>query len=145
MNKEMKSIPTAALVLGVAGLAPFLGLALASVMIEGYLRTEVQFALIAYGAVILSFLGGVHWGVALAIPGELNWTRLGLSVVPPLIGWISLILSSPKAGVLLTIAFTMMLVIDLRIVSYGVFPKWYGRLRWPLTVIAALCVLGGSR
>ena len=53
-------------------------------------------ALMAYGAVVLSFLGGVHWGFALA-PGTVEQSgrterwRLLFGVMPSLIGWVALL------------------------------------------------------
>ena len=50
-------------------------------------------ALVAYGAVILAFLGGVHWGFALPEPsGRGERARLVLGVVPSLVGWVALLL-----------------------------------------------------
>ncbi len=42
---------------------------------------------------ILAFLGGVHWGFALPEPsGRADRARLGLGVVPSLVGWVALLL-----------------------------------------------------
>ena len=84
----MTPMPTPAIWLGAAGLLPFLATALLSWLLPPKTRGLTLFALAAYGMVILSFLGAVHWGLALrAPPEEARYAapRLGLGVVPALI------------------------------------------------------------
>jgi hypothetical protein len=81
--------------LGLAGLLPFAGAALAFFAAPDSWQGFAEGALIAYGAVILSFLGAVHWGLALRAPVEeapMGPARLTLGVVPALIGWVALLL-----------------------------------------------------
>ncbi|MDX1705815.1 DUF3429 domain-containing protein [Pseudidiomarina sp.] len=76
--------------LGYLGLLPFLILAVAGLLdIYGARATEL---FIQYSAVILGFLGGVHWGMAMRT-GEAESRRLGWGVVPALVGFIALLLS----------------------------------------------------
>jgi hypothetical protein len=94
-------LPALAVLLGAAGLIPFLvtGLAAISARPPGEANPGV-FALVGYGAVILAFLGGVHWGFVLdgpggaAAPKPRMVTRLLLGVVPALIGWAALLASA---------------------------------------------------
>ena len=48
--------------LGYLGLIPFVSLAAAAVFAPTSLRGLASDALLAYGATILSFLGGIYWG-----------------------------------------------------------------------------------
>jgi hypothetical protein len=86
-----RGLPFPAFWLGLSGLIPFAACA-AGVFIgpEGW-RGFALVALIGYGAVILAFLGAVHWGLALAATAEAETrqarTRLTLGVAPALIGW----------------------------------------------------------
>jgi len=57
-KKQTQQIPRTALVLGLAGLIPFIAAALACWLYDDELQATAHFALGAYGAVILSFLGG---------------------------------------------------------------------------------------
>ncbi|MBX2868540.1 MAG: DUF3429 domain-containing protein [Acidiferrobacterales bacterium] len=134
-------IPVPALILGLAGLIPFVGLAIFSISVDGLIRSEVIFALIAYGAVILSFLGGVHWGVALGLPEHLNWPRLIVSVVPSLLGWTALLIADYQAMTLLILSLIAMLVVDIAAARRAVFPRWYLRLRWILTAVACVSLV----
>jgi hypothetical protein len=85
-------LPFPALWLGVGGLIPFAACT-AVTLGGGPFSGLAEDALLAYGAVILAFLGAVHWGLALAAPGDAvaARTRLGLGVLPSLIGWAALI------------------------------------------------------
>ncbi len=81
----MAGIPIPALVLGLGGLLPFWA-APALIWWEPMWWGAAHHQQLVYGALILSFLGGVHWGVAL-MAGERRWPRYAWSVLPALIGW----------------------------------------------------------
>lgn len=87
----MKRTPmTTAILLGIAGLIPFIA-TLAILVLRPNAAEAATSAMIAYGACILSFLGAVHWGFALA-PGNttsrtLNLQRLSFGVLPALVAW----------------------------------------------------------
>ena len=134
-------VPRPALWLGMAGALPFLLLAAATLLAAPEHRPEAARAAAGYGAVILSFLGGIHWGLALRA-GRPDWRPLGLGVVPSLVGWAALLLPLQGSSMLLAIAFVAMAVIDHRAARSGAAPAWYPRLRWPLSgaVTASLCL-----
>ena len=94
-----------------------------------------------YGAVILSFMGGIHWGLAMGPTGTTppnQSRRLMLSVVPALIGWLALLLSPPAGLAVLALAFVILLVFDLKATQIGYAPSWYPRLRIPVTSVVVL-------
>jgi len=62
--------------LGGLGASPFIGLAAASSLLAGAPRSLVAYALVGYGATILSFLGGVHWGLAISPQNRLDREHL---------------------------------------------------------------------
>ena len=134
-------IPAAALWLGLAGALPFLALAAALFLAAPDLRPVALQAIAAYGAVILSFLGGIHWGLALQA-GRPSWSRLGPAVLPSLLGWAALLLAPVPGLLLLAAGFIAMALADHRTARAGAAPAWYPRLRWPLsgTVTASLCL-----
>lgn len=141
-----------ATLLGNLGLAPFFVLAILSWLPWGdEPALRVRFALVAYAAVILSFLGAVHWGLALANPGldkAKTWNALGWGVIPSLLGWLALLmllLGIPAAMVLAFLIGDLLLVrvMDgqlIRLYATPV-PSWYLALRTRLTLGAALCLL----
>jgi hypothetical protein len=75
-----------AIILTVAGGIPFFGLVIAMVLLEPPSNSTAALWLQTYSAVILSFLGGIRWGLAIAEPSPSSGT-LALSVSPALAGW----------------------------------------------------------
>jgi len=132
-------VPLPAAVLGGGGLVPFavgaLGLWLAPVPWDTFAFN----ALMYYAAVILSFLGAVHWGLALAA-GTADWTRLGWGVAPALVGWVALLIAAPVGLLVLIAAFVAHYWVDARAAAAGLAPPWYPRLRRPLTIGAVLAL-----
>jgi hypothetical protein len=93
-RSDAASVPSAVAWLGGLGIVPFAGLSLATPFASDVLRTQLSFALLAYGAIILSFLGGIHWGLAIgAVPQSDNmlWPRIALSILPSLVAWAALL------------------------------------------------------
>ena len=144
-NPVPAGIPKAALWLGPLGLIPFLAGALAPWLLPAARLPDAGLALIGYGAVILSFLGGVHWGLAAPAGRPL---QIGLSVVPSLVGWLALLVANLHAAGpalwLLAAAFAILLAGDLFAARCGLTPAWYPRLRVPLTLIVVACLIIGA-
>jgi hypothetical protein len=138
---------TAALRLGFLGLLPFASLAVASLAGGDDLRAIANPALLAYGATILSFLGGIHWGLVLArpflAPREL-YTMLGVGVIPQLLGWVALMVPALPGHVLCAGGLVLFLVADREAVRRGLAPAWFMQLRWPLSCGAAIAMLVGA-
>ncbi|MEQ8659619.1 MAG: DUF3429 domain-containing protein [Gammaproteobacteria bacterium] len=141
-RKPETPVPPAAGWLGAAGVLPFLALATALAAEAMLPPRAATLALTAYGAVILSFLGGIQWGLASAAgAGAATWTRLGCAVLPALVAWGALLLPPAAGFVLLALAFMVVLGADLVLHAQALVPAWYVRLRWPLTTVVTLCLL----
>lgn len=142
------TVPSSARWLGGLGVAPFICLAGAAPLLGGSTRTLVAHALVAYGATILSFLGGVHWGLAIgpqrvAHSGKLPG-RLIVSVIPSLAGWTALLVAESTGLLVLAAAVAAMLWVDLRATRLGQAPPWYPKLRRPLTFAVVAALLSGA-
>lgn len=139
----MVSVPLAARYLGFLGAIPFITLCFLGFFLEGSHQVWVHFALAAYGAVILSFLGGIHWGIGVADKScnGATFFRLGCSVVPSLVGWGALLFSRPVGLLVLAIAFLGMLAFDFYTIRNLQGPVWYLRLRWPLTIVVVVSLM----
>ncbi|WP_158742476.1 DUF3429 domain-containing protein [Acidisphaera sp. L21] len=138
-----RSVPFLAWLLGLAGLLPFLGCGLLALGQDG---DRAALALVAYGAVILAFLGGVHWGFALDEPsGRGERRRLTLGVLPSLAGWVALLLAialNAQAGLaMLIVAFVGTIVVESRGVGAGLVSPAYIRLRYVLSAIVGVVLL----
>lgn len=132
-------VPLSAERLGLAGLLPFIAGA-AVVVAGGPWRPWAEVALLAYGAVILSFMGGVHWGMAIA-SARTEARRLAWSVVWPLLGWAGLLWGGGYGTVLVAGGFVALFAYDRRAAAHGEAPPWYPALRRPLTAIVVVCLV----
>jgi hypothetical protein len=140
-----------ATLLGNLGLVPFFVLALLAWPWSGPVAARIELALAAYAAVILAFLGAVHWGLALANPGlnkAQSWNAFGWGVIPSLLGWLAvlmLVLGVPSAVVFVFLIGDLFLVraMDGTLMRlYAAAPApWYLALRTRLTLAASLCLL----
>jgi hypothetical protein len=136
------TLPPAALALGLGGLLPFAFGAMA--IWTGWRPAATPapaLAVQAYGAVILSFLGGIRWGLALRLTdGRAQASALAVSVLPSLAGWAALLLSPQGGLAVLAGLFAAMGAADLRIASLGA-PHWFRRLRIILSAGAVFLLL----
>lgn len=146
MNQKL---PTLALLLGIGGLIPFVVCSLGALANPPPNDALSLLALVAYGAVILAFLGGVHWGFGLdaapAIGAAVQRARFGLGVVPSLIGWVAVLLAVLSYGrvalALLAAGFIGTTVAEARASRAGLMPRGYMGLRWVLSAIVVVCLL----
>ena len=133
--------------LGYGGLLPFLGLFVA-VVIDPHHRAYWAEAQASYGAIILSFVAGLHWAFAMTLEPLSAQQRQRVflwSVVPPLVGWLALLLPHLFADGLLVSAFVAHYWFDRRLVrSTQALPGWYLRLRLHLTAAACFSLLGAG-
>jgi hypothetical protein len=138
------TIPRTALALGLGGLLPFLACAVA--IWTGWCLPLVEDparAMVAYGAVILSFLGGVRWGFALRMGDEgLQARALILSVCPSIAAWLLLLGPTLMALAALPMLILLLGLADLQLTQIGA-PLWYGALRRWLTASVVLLLLIG--
>ena len=141
MVSDENVIPRTPLLLGWAGVIPFALLSLAAVLNLNLSWIEPRRALIGYGACILSFMGGVQWGLAMHSPGsEGSSLRYVASVTPALLAWGSLALPSVVAILTLAISFASLFAFDAYIVRMGYAPAWYSPYRRQLTVPVIACL-----
>lgn len=141
--RDMKNAPKPALYLGLSGLLPFVAAPLSMAVTELYLP-EVAFAQIAYGASIVSFLGGVRWGFALpeGSPAKPDWMNLANSVVPSLLAWVALLFSKEnltQSALMVIIGLGVSLHYDLALLP--TYPSWFKALRSLLTVVAFFSIV----
>ena len=122
---------------------PFAAGALGIVLLGDELRVFAARALVAYGAVILSFVGAVHWGLLLARPGAPGPARLLAAVLPSVAGWAALLLVPRHGLALLVVSFGLFWLYEHRRLGARFLPAAYLVLRRNLTLaVCALLTLG---
>jgi hypothetical protein len=149
---------TIAVLLTLAGAIPFLFLGAIVLLDPLGSRTAIQ-VLISYGAVILSFVGAVHWGFALRdtahpvngtplTPAVLGAERdlLVFGIVPAIIGWVALSLmlhfNAPALALfVLLVGFFIAIVVETIGRGRGVVAGNYLALRWAVSVIVLIVLL----
>ena len=140
-------VPSSAAWLGRLGAVPFIALAGAMPLLDGATRQLAAYALLAYGATILAFLGGIHWGLAIS-PSAGNQEKLAarliFSITPSLVAWVALLMAGKAGLLLLAVAVSAMLFADLRATRLSEAPPWYPRLRIPLSCVAVASLLLGA-
>lgn len=125
--------------LGYAGLIPFVVFSIGCWIPLPFV-TNAAGILVAYGAVILAFMGAVHWGIAMAGTDPNRGRYFIASVIPALIAWPALLVGAQLAMVILLIGFVGLYFYDRSVQREQVFPGWYIPLRTKLTAIVSLCL-----
>lgn len=126
-----------ALWLGYGGLIPFVGLSLAAVVGLEPAGWSAQALLLGYAATILSFLGAIHWGMAVALPDPNAPRDFVASVVPPLVAWVALAMT-PTAGLWIFVgAFPVWYAWERRSMLAR-YPAWFRKLRAVLTTVVTV-------
>ncbi len=132
--------------LGYAGLIPFLFFGVSAWIPQEAWKDFALHALGVYGAVILSFLGAVHWGLYLADRGH-RAARLpgpAWAVIPAVAAWGALLLPPPMALALLALMFPLVLLVDRNSLPGHRIPARYMAMRGFLTLGATLTLIAGT-
>jgi hypothetical protein len=140
---EDRAIPVSALLLGVGGLIPFFGLTAVQIFAQDDMtRERAVTALIFYAASILSFLGGLGWGLAMRERDPMQrGLSFGVSIVPSLIAWAAAFVNVQNLAFSLGIlgaAFLVQWAWDAHLVHSARAPRWFGALRLGLTLAVLL-------
>ncbi|KAI1421252.1 hypothetical protein F5Y12DRAFT_768898 [Xylaria sp. FL1777] len=153
--------------LGLAGTLPYFGTSLSTVYLAWVLNTsspgpstlinnlmispETASHLMAtlepiqlgYGAVIISFLGAVHWGLEYAekVPDHTRARfRYGIGVAAPIFAWPTLFLPVEFALTSQFAAFVALYFTDARATVHGWAPAWYSTYRFALTAVVGVAI-----
>jgi len=107
---------------------------------------------LGYGAVIISFLGAIHWGLEYgeASPHRARTRfRYGMGVVAPMLAWPTVFMPIEWASIVQFSAFTLLYFADARAAAKGWAPAWYGIYRFVLTAVVGValfvCLVGRAK
>ncbi|KAJ5532504.1 hypothetical protein N7494_009056 [Penicillium frequentans] len=159
---SLADVPKEALYLGMAGVIPYLATSLQTVALsyeinraavagEGLIFSGQSAELmlhmlepiqVGYGAVILSFLGAVHWGLEWAgYGGKFGYKRYAAGIIAPAVAWPTLLLPVEYALISQFLAFTFLYYNDARAAATGRAPHWYGMYRFVLTFVVGASIV----
>ncbi|KAK2739552.1 hypothetical protein FQN55_009428 [Onygenales sp. PD_40] len=159
---SLKEVPKEALYLGLAGTIPYVATSLQTAYLSwemnnalttgtGYFMSGTTAELmmsvlepiqIGYGAVILSFLGAIHWGLEWAgYGGRFGYKRYAAGVVAPAVAWPTLFMPMEYALISQFFAFTFLYYNDARAAVKGWAPSWYAMYRFVLTFIVGASIV----
>lgn len=98
--------------------------------------------LMSYSLAIISFLCGVHWGVALLFPEKTPLNLFVLSNVLVVAVWLCFLLDCAGLFYLLAaLVFAMLLWVDAKLFRCSVLNRVYYQLRKQVTAIVVACLL----
>ncbi|KAK7518667.1 uncharacterized protein IWZ02DRAFT_376398 [Phyllosticta citriasiana] len=159
---SLKDVPHQAYVLGMAGVLPYLATSLSTV----YCAYEINHGAdgsainllspanaelflhmleplqVGYGAVIISFLGAIHWGLEWAgFGGHQGYRRYAIGVFAPAVAWPTILLPVEYALITQFVAFNFLYYADARATVRGWTPAWYTTYRFVLTFIVGASIV----
>ncbi|KAL8683539.1 MAG: hypothetical protein Q9186_000451 [Xanthomendoza sp. 1 TL-2023] len=158
----LNEVPREAFFVGLAGVIPYLATSASTVYLawdinhaamdgHGFLLSGESAELllhileplqIGYGAVIISFLGAIHWGLEWAkYGGEHGYRRYAYGVVAPAVAWPTLLLPVEYALIAQFTAFTFLYFADARACVRGWTPHWYMTYRFVLTFVVGASIV----
>lgn len=164
----LASVPREAFGLGLAGTLPYLATSLSTVILSWNLNmdwpTQSSFLnaflfnhevaaqwlhilepiQVGYGAVIISFLGAIHWGLEFGERQAVeNRTRLryGIGVLAPAVAWPTIYMPIEWALTTQFAAFCALYFTDSRATVKGWAPAWYASYRFVLTAVVGTAIV----
>ena len=130
--------------LGYAGLIPFVLLASLLWIVETDLRPWLTIALTSYAALIATFLGGIHWGIAAQQTFGQRSFHLIWGITPSLIAWLALIMPAYAGLPLIAVLLVACYVVDRKSYPAAGWSAWLP-MRLQLTAVAVLsCLIGAG-
>jgi hypothetical protein len=144
----MTPMPRSALILGAAGLIPFVW-GTATELSPGMFafgldwfgpRFVGPYVGLAYGTIILAFMSGVLWGFATKAEGRLAAVGYALSVIPALWAFFLVGAGPVSSAIWLGLGYLLLLGLDAVFWTRGLAPPWWMQLRIGLTAVVLACL-----
>ncbi|KAI1104804.1 hypothetical protein F4804DRAFT_305909 [Jackrogersella minutella] len=164
----LSDVPKEPYFLGLAGTLPYLATSISTVYLSWNLNTEwpstynfvnsilinhdtaryllsvIEPIQLGYGAIIISFVGAVHWGMEYTekVPNrERARFRYGLGVLASIVAWPTLLMPMDFALTSQFAAFVILYFADARATVRAWAPSWYGTYRFVLTAIVGAAIV----
>jgi hypothetical protein len=135
----MKKLP---LILTLVGGVPFIVLSIL-ISVKSFNNTKDALdILLTYAAVIISFLGGIHWGFAVhqfTANRPIANMLIAESIVPSLIAWGVLLYPDHYVQLLVfTLLYTFTWGIDSLLYNNNLMPQWFFNIRCVITPVVVV-------
>ncbi|KAL2128478.1 hypothetical protein VTI74DRAFT_9121 [Chaetomium olivicolor] len=164
----LASVPREAYALGLAGTLPYMATSLSTAYLSWNLNHEwptqsmllntllfnhesaghwlhlLEPIQVGYGAVIISFLGAIHWGLEFAEKKpnhERTRFRYGMGVLAPAMAWPTIFMPLEWALTTQFAAFSALYFADSRATVKAWAPPWYATYRFVLTAVVGTALL----
>ncbi|KAL6692327.1 hypothetical protein J3F84DRAFT_351628 [Trichoderma pleuroticola] len=164
---RLDTVPRESHILGLAGTLPYLATSVSTVFLALNLNTDIpsgnrfynmifmehetaQYLLdlieplqLGYGAVIISFLGAIHWGLEYAEKKpqhDRTRFRYGTGLAASIVAWPTVLMPLEYALTTQFGAFVALYYADSRATRKGWAPPWYAKYRFLLTAMVGLAI-----
>jgi hypothetical protein len=132
------------LTLMLAGAIPFL-LSILFLHNTWLSHAKVLEIVFTYAAIVLTFLGGVEWGIGVIRfeENKLNFPYIFiLSILPSLAAWLLVLLDFPKLQLIgFILSFIIVLGVDIALTLQKIIPTWFLKLRIAITLIVVTLLI----
>lgn len=139
--KKPRAAATNVLLIGYGVLVPLVAMAMVVVMTYPNAGTDAVLKVeITYAAALLSFLGGIRWGIALmAGAAHLHFRPLVFVTLALPLAW-TILFMSPMIALPVLMAGYMLVAFGERMGKESPVPDWYHRLLVPFTVMVEIAL-----
>ncbi|KAH7312761.1 hypothetical protein B0I35DRAFT_356191 [Stachybotrys elegans] len=164
---RLDDVPRESRILGLAGTVPYLVTSLSTVFLAWditktlptgnwlydailvnrdtahYLLSVIEPVQLGYGAIIISFLGAIHWGLEYAekeASRQRTRFRYGMGLAASIIAWPTLYMPLEYALISQFLAFVGLYFADSNAAKRGWAPRWYGIYRFLLTAMVGAAI-----
>lgn len=123
------------------GSLPFLLLTACGLFgVNDLLAINISRILVAYGAIILSFVSGIHFAYGM-LQSKKYSMFLVVSNVIALLTWVSLLIDVKLAVTVMIVGYICNLAIDWMAYQNGIIEQWFFNLRCAISAIVILCLI----
>ncbi|MFT6107083.1 MAG: hypothetical protein ACJA0S_001254 [Rickettsiales bacterium] len=105
-----------------------------------FFKIEINSILIAYGAIILSFVSGMHFSYAI-LQDKIPIRLLIFSNIIALFAWCCLLMDFKLSLAILLLCYLFNILIDFIAHKNSIIEKWFFDLRLRISLIVMICLL----
>lgn len=129
-----------AVLLTYLGVLPFYLSAIA--VFFNFNQNHAVFLFRSYGAMIVSFIAGIHWTISVKDINNKAFWLIWTSNIIALMGWSSIIINNAIYGLyVLAMALLLLIYIDYKLFKLQQIELWFIKLRWRATLLVIISMI----